>query len=508
MRKPKNVIRYLDKDYSSIKELYKAHAADGLGYGIVYQRIRLGWALEKALSEPLSSGFARTFTAQGQIFPALKALAIAAGISYEAAVKRVHRGFSDEEVFSGRRKGFKASAVVKKGDARGKKVSVGGIIYPSLNAAYAAVKPRDLSINTVRARIRYGYSPEEALGVVQRSDGRTLPATALTIEINGSKLRLSEAARKYSVLATTIRMRLARGATPEQAVGLEDIRWGEMRPLAEMLAAAGSSRNKTTYVVDGIEYPSVSALAEAHGISRTLVYNRIRANGWSPERAVKEPVADAVSVNGRNYRSAMNAWEEIGVTSFSTFNSRMLQRQALEVCLGLEPLPSMEKYEIDGRTFSSIAEVAEAHGLQPGQLTYRLRLMSLEEALVYRPANGRYTEARFEADPDLASVAGRFYFVTVTNSEGVLHKVGITAQSVEDRFRAVDFFLLAEYSGRLYDLYRVEQTILNEFKDYHYRGDDDFEGRTETFLLMEDEEKDMQEAIAEAMAEYDTERQF
>ena len=88
--------------YLNLKDLYDGHAANGLSLACVRQRLKLGWALETALTEPLNPGAKRKFFANGQVFLNLKALAKAAEISYEAAVKRHHRGFSDEEIFSGR----------------------------------------------------------------------------------------------------------------------------------------------------------------------------------------------------------------------------------------------------------------------------------------------------------------------------------------------------------------------------------------------------------------------
>ena len=51
----------------------------------------------------------------------------------------------------------------------------------------------------------------------------------------------------------------------------------------------------------------------------------------------------------------------------------------------------------------------------------------------------------------------------------------------------------------MFDLYKIEQEILRQFKENYYRGDEDFDGRTETFLLMAHEELEMLKTIAHKM---------
>jgi hypothetical protein len=41
--------------------------------------------------------------------------------------------------------------------------------------------------------------------------------------------------------------------------------------------------------------------------------------------------------------------------------------------------------------------------------------------------------------------------------------------------------------------------MFDELRDNHYRGDEDFDGRTEMFLLNDSEEQEMHDAITEAM---------
>src|SRR5690606_41644586 len=51
-------------------------------------------------------------------------------------------------------------------------------------------------------------------------------------------------------------------------------------------------REKKSYLVDGVIYRSVTELAKAYGLAPALVYNRMRDNGWTPERSVKEGITE------------------------------------------------------------------------------------------------------------------------------------------------------------------------------------------------------------------------
>lgn len=489
-----NPISYKGKVYPSLKELVESEASDGLTYANVATRVRDGWDLEKALCEPKNKNSRKIWVIDRKEFTSLKDLAKEAGISYEAAVKRSHRGWSDEEIFYCRTK-QKNEKVVEPEKTRGKSVCVEGEEYQNLRHAFDSIGP-SCTFNTVRARLRYGWSLEEALEVERKVDGRKSNANSKKLTIDDITLSVSQAAKKYSVPYSTILDRLNRGASSKQAVGLENIDKGDLLPQSK----ANKNRKKIekkSYLVDGVIYRSVTELAKAYGLAPALVYNRMRDNGWTPERSVKESITETVEVQGITYRSSMNAWDEVGKTSFSTYQGRKLQGLPLEVCLGLEPLPRLERYDVYGVSYGSLADVAKKYNLTVGQLTSRLNNMTLEQAVIYKPSNGRYSESTFEKNLDLANTPGTLYFIRVALADGVLHKIGITQKETTQRFYSHYIEVIEEVRGRLSDLYGLEQLIISEFSELHYRAEDEFEGRTETFLLLDEEEKEILNFISE-----------
>lgn len=433
-----NPIEFKGIAYRSLKELCNKFAVEGVSYECVSGRIKDRWDLERALNEPQNKNERKIYRVGDIEYPSLRSLAKDAGISYEAAVKRSHRGWTDNEIFYGKLKEGKTKVKIKK--VLGTVVNIDGIEYGNLRVAYEQLNV-SVSYNTVRARLRYGWSHQEALGFIDKVDGRKLP--------KDKKIR--------------------------------------------------KPKSKMKLIVDNVEYASVAALASAFHLPYKLVYNRINVNNWSCERAVMEPVSDQVTVNGKVFRSATKAWETIGKTNWSTYEGRKLGGHSLEVCLGLKPLPSLDRYEVFGVVYSTIAEVANAVNMKSSQLSGRLQTMTLEEAIEYVPANGRYTEARFREDPNLAAATGTFYFIKIESKDGLLHKIGITLKPIERRFQSTNFELIDQYSGKMFDLYKIEQEILSEFKENLHRGDEDFDGRTETFLLMAHEELEMLKTIAHKM---------
>ncbi|HAS1031284.1 TPA: hypothetical protein I3782_004197 [Enterobacter cloacae] len=498
-----NPISYKGKEYPSLKKLVESEASDGLSYSIVATRIRDGWDLEKALCEPRNKNSRKIWVIDNRKFTNLKELAKEAGISYEAAVKRSHRGWSDEEIFYGRTK-EKKERVIESKKSRGKSVYVKNKKYQNLRHAFDSIGP-NCTFNAVRARLRCGWNLEEALEIEQKVDGRKTKAYSKKLTIDDVTLSVSQASQKYSVPYSTILDRINRGASSKQAVDLEVIEKGDLSSQSKAYKNR-SKREKKNYIVNGVIYSSVAELARAHELAPTLVYNRMRINGWTPERSIKESLTETVEVQGITYRSSMNAWDRVGKTSFSTYQGRKYQGLPLEVCLGLEPLPVLERYDIDGVSYGSLADVAKSYDLTVGQLVSRLNNMTLEQAVVYKPSNGRYSDSAFENNPDLASIPGTLYFIRVILTDGILHKIGITQKETTQRFYSYHIEVIEEFRGRLRDLYDLEQLIISEFSDLHYRAEDEFEGRTETFLLMDEEEKEILNFIDKNLDTFGVER--
>lgn len=421
-----NDIYFRGDHFPSLKELHVKHAKAGVTYAAFYARYRTGLDIELALSNPVQPQNRRKFSVDGVIYDTLKDLAVAAGIEYRVAHKRSSRGWSDWEIFHGRPKKVRTVTVPA---VRGTPIEVDGVIYANLAVAYNSIKP-PVSINTVKQRLHvYHWSAKQALGLEARIDRRSI--------------RKERPPRRSDKIQTS---------------------------------------------AFGITYPDIAALAKAHGISYHLVYSRLKY-GWTAEKAVTEAVGQSVDVNGQIYKSALSAWEKIGKTTLSVFNSRRQAGHELMVCLGLAPLRD-QSHQIDGVTYSSLSAVAESYGIKESVLASRLHRMSISEAISYEPSNGRYSARRFKEDPELACSIGWLYFVEINFPTGALHKVGITQRTIQARFTGqCGYRVLGAFQGELAKLFKVEQALIKEFRENSYRAEEEFEGRTETFILNKKEEQ-------------------
>lgn len=314
-----------------------------------------------------------------------------------------------------------------------------GIEYKSLNDLFKSKASNGISYSSFLMRINKGWELERAL---KEKDNRCIP-----VQVNGviyNNIRHAYYSLKPSATLHTVRDRLSNQWSAEDAFE----------------------------IIDG---------------RKTHIYN------------------NHVIVNGTTYRSAMNAWKTIGKTSLYTYNYRKRNGYSLEVCLGFEKLPTLERYryKLHGKTYNSIQEIARKYGLTTSQLSARLRRMSLEEAIDYYPLSGGiYCETIFKRNNDLAQSIGRLYFIRITFHKGILHKVGITQRDVSQRFNGFNFHTIAEYKGPLSLAYKIEQKVLKKFNDYRYRANDDFSGKTETFLLTDDKEAEVTRFISSLASIY------
>lgn len=484
-----DVYCYQNQEFSSLKALVTAHASPGITYACVATRLREEWPLERALHEPPGKNTTRQYVVGKKVFPNLKALAKAAGITYNAAVKRAHRNWPDAEIFHGRESRTQIKSKTTKVKAQENTIKVNDIRYDSLSSAYAQLRPNCTYI-AFAARLRLGWSLEEALEVVKKVDGRTASASSRKLSIEGRDYTPAQASSEFKVPYGTILDRLRRGANGMQAIGRETIKAGSLT-LQKDVYRDRKPPEKKRYLVDDEEFESVADLARRYRLATLLVYNRIHAQNWTAKDAVSKPVANAVVVNETEYRSAMSAWEAIGVTTFATYQGRTAKGHPLEVCLGIAPLPSLNRYEIGDIKYSTLAEVAAAHELTLPALTSRLLSMTLEEALAYTPITGRYSAGAFNKSPKLANSPGTLYFVKIQLVDGTLHKVGITQKTTSRRLGAVDHQVIFERTGKLIELYAIEQEAVKLFSTRLFRAEDEFEGRTETFLLTNEEEQQM-----------------
>jgi len=98
-------------------------------------------------------------------------------------------------------------------------VKVEGRTFPTINAA---AKHYGVSVSGFRNRLQRGWTPEQAVYLVDPPEDYREQKTFVPITVDGKTFKCStDAAKHYGIVLCTMRQRLNKGFTPEQAVGLE-----------------------------------------------------------------------------------------------------------------------------------------------------------------------------------------------------------------------------------------------------------------------------------------------
>lgn len=146
------------------------------------------------------------------------------------------------------------------------------------------------------SRIQRGWTPEQAVGLVQREESLYRPKP---VEINGKQYEnLTLAAAAIGVNLATVKARI------ENGYSVEDAFLGRLNP-------RGSTRGKTLEF-DGVVYKSVAALAEKHKLTGTLVSKRLRA-GWTLAQAL-ETVPAPPRFRNHEGHAREQKWKEVRTT--------------------------------------------------------------------------------------------------------------------------------------------------------------------------------------------------
>lgn len=184
----------------------------GVKYTTYNKRIQNGWTIAQALElepridgrEKKRLGFQRQklvippLLADGVLYQTFSALARAYGMKdYTVRQRIMDYGYTPEE------------AVKLKG--KGKAITVNGIVYPSKSEA---ARVFGLTESDVQSRLDQGYTPEEAVGLV-----RKLKSSSFTYKdkIYNSWKELGE---EYQILGTTLRDRVMKGMSIDEAIAV------------------------------------------------------------------------------------------------------------------------------------------------------------------------------------------------------------------------------------------------------------------------------------------------
>jgi hypothetical protein len=334
---------------------------------VIKQRIANGWEIDVAfgLREKEDWGGPRKIEVDGVTYLSVAAAANVCGLLPANCVFRLSAGWSVNQA-------FEIDPPPARPSIGGNSIVVEGVEFSSIKKAakhYGANYPR------VRERIQYGWTPEEALELVDRRE---------IFVVEGREFRSpTEAAEFYEINRATAQGRIGLGWTIEQALGV--------------VAPSETERGGISVEVQGETFISVSHAARHHGLSPSLVIKRMGA-GWSLmqalglEAAPGYPNARKVVVEGVAYPSRRAACLRYGRDPAVVAN-RLSRGLSLEQALGIEPCEG--DILLAGRSFKNMGEVARHYGITKETLHGRLHLgWTIEEIVGIIPRSAIDTKPK------------------------------------------------------------------------------------------------------------------
>ncbi|CAK2594654.1 conserved hypothetical protein [Vibrio crassostreae] len=475
-------------------------------------RLNEGMDIEEAIvasKKKTGTTFIEPQLIEGVIYKTIKEIAEAYKVNFNTMFKRYSRGKRGEDLVkkTERKDYVEESKVISKKKYipdSAKAIEYEGVVYTSEKNICAVF---NVDRATFRVRRKRGLTIGQALGQEPTVDGRTTTAKVKKHEYQGKEYTIPALSKAFGINESTIRDRLNRGATVEQALSKEKIDRGILIPQRNV-PTKKRSHNVPVMVVDGKTYSSYKALADEYGLKQYVVRQRIVDYGWTPEDAVKlEGKHKSFIVDGKVFPTLQDAAKEYGI-KIETLRGRREIGWTPRQIVGLDIAPHLTVYKWDGKEFGTVRDVAQYVGMSEKLLSSRLTRMTLADAIELgnkRVVNsGRYNMTILERDEELANTPSFLYFLEMIVDERLAYKVGITTTTVAERMsseRGVLWEEIAVGNGTLMECFKLEQAIHELMEDKNIKDIDGsiMDGYTELFDFNDSDVESIKELIAELL---------
>lgn len=363
---------------------------------------------------------------EGVKFPTLTSIAKAYGLKSHIVNKRHQRGNRGDNLIPlENRKNY-----IPQIEPDNLKFVVGKLKFKNPTDA---CRKLNISYNKYRARIRQGWTIEQALELVPKIDGRTLKA------------------KKNSSPKSIKRKKM-----------------------------------KKPLVAFGKEYKSYEEVARIFGIEYSVLYQRVNSCGKTLEEALlMDGKGKKVKFGNKEFESGAECARAIGIEPNTFYYLR--KHFSLNQIIGNENRMTSISLVYKGKFYPSKVALAEEYGLTKNQFYYRTYVckLSLEDALSI-PSNSSVVESVFgnHAKLYIAEVIGR---EADLSDEKRLYKIGVTQHQLSKRYKELPFECKTVHfkEGNLKELRELEKMIHSKIKNKQYTDFTarDFDGFTEMFQL-------------------------
>jgi hypothetical protein len=322
--------------------------AYGVEVGLVRNRLRYKWTPEQAVEiQPRPNPNGRTVTVDGITYASIKEAALAFNIPFPTLANRLGKGMTDRQAVG-------LDEVEKKPHQYDPEwqVTVKGRVFPTLAEACRFFEVPNI---TIRRRIDRGWTAEEAFDTSLRKVKHGYPGIVYIIK---NKLRNNK-----SYVGVTMK------TTSE--------RWDEhVRDAFKEPSANKPGSLREAIVADGVSAFTIEIIAHAKNhvemqnleVKFIKELNTLAPNGYNGNVGGSGSMPNlnhAITVNGTKYPSIARAIRELNITiPYQTIVQRINQNWTPEQAFGFEPYVSdkplsggnRREITVAGITYSSLAE--------------------------------------------------------------------------------------------------------------------------------------------------------
>ena len=215
---------------------------------------------------------------------------------------------------------------------------------------------------------------------------------------------------------------------------------------------------------------------------------------YVPNDDLGSGTAKSVTVEGKKFRTISEAAREYGLIA-ENVQAALQKGFTIEQALKLEIRPTEDSFFFEGKFYKSREHLCRKFNFSSSLMHNRLnRGLTIREALNLGNENigneGRYNQTIFERNQDLANSSGKLYFASVLINNKQRYKIGITAKTVRERLSKefLSYRLIKFIKKSLYQCYLLEKQLLNKYSIYRDReiNPEQLDGYKEVFDFPEE----------------------
>jgi len=215
---------------------------------------------------------------------------------------------------------------------------------------------------------------------------------------------------------------------------------------------------------------------------------------YVPNDDLGSGTARSVTIEGKEFRTISEAAREYDLIPENVL-AALQKGFTVEQALKLEIKPTEHSFFFEGKLYKSKEHLCRTFNFSITILRNRLnRGLTIRDALNLGNENigneGRYNQEIFERNQDLANRSGKLYFASVLINNKQRYKIGITAKTIRERLSKefLSYRLIKFIKKSLYQCYLLEKQLLNKFSIYRDReiNPEQLDGYKEVFDFPEE----------------------